>query len=424
MTLSEFSNTPPGNQNLAIFYNNVANSDISIEALNVSTTDCQSRNLYDLLNTVNAITFIYSGTEYVANITSRTYKSDYFHYEVTPVVVPDNPIADGTCKNISLNPSVSPANFTNGEFDVLISNATNSRPSGYIYDVDRQFNQFVPTNYTNIMNDSATLASVADYSYSSKGITNSRYNGTKTTFQEYGKPAAVAAQLTKGEIYNLSLDPITGAPAPVSFEEICSKSYADREIEDLLFAPNLLNESGSRFFSAPNFRVQKSVLNKTQYVTVEQSLSDSTFKIHGYGPARLVSESYGSSNTFSERLLDFDVGDIILFTGNHASNKELMKVKEVSLETGGTLLPNITASFIMERNYYNGIDELSTIYQNFSFISAGIITLDKVVGDIIYDPTKREPTRLVNKKIWIEDTAEILVLDERGEVIAVYVCPN
>jgi hypothetical protein len=420
-TLTEFSNTPPGNNTLNFYYENISSS-LEIQAINVSTRDCSNRIIYDELAEITKIGFNYNSTEYVATISESTYKSGptpYYHYTVEPFPIPTgglSELATGLCINTTLSPGPGPANFSNSNYNAAFSNATSSRASGYLYDVDRVGDQITPTNINNIISESATLAQVPDSYYTSEGILNSRYRGSETSKQEYGIEPVFGPTLIQAEVYELDKNPLIYASASNStILDICSKSLADREFVDILFAPSILDLSGSnqQLATAPDERFIDTAIGKTR-VYPGWNLTQTTITFHGYGPLQLLT---GSFDGFA---LDLEVGDI--FTTRYSLYAERMKVTSVSLEVGpsGGPLPNITASYGVVRNYYGNRDQLALLTGATAYtpvLVTDVISVRKLVGDTILraDTTKAE--KLTDKKLFIEKTNTILYVNDEGRVI-------
>ena len=421
-TLAEFSNTPPGNNTLNFYYENISSSLLEVQAINVSTRDCSNRIIYDELAEITKIGFNYNSTEYVAIISESSYKSGptpYYHYTVEPFTIPNgglSELATGLCINTTISPGPGPANFSNSNYNAPFSNATLSRASGHLFDVDRVGDQITPTNIGNIISESATLAQVPDSNYTSEGILNSRYRGSETSKEEYGIEPIFGPTLVQAEVYELDKNPLVSADQSNStIVDICSKSLADREFVDILYAPSILDLSGSnqQLATSPDIRFIDTSIDKVR-VYPGWNETQTTITFNGYGPSQLLTASFDGYE------LDLEVGDV--FVTKRSGYPERMQVTSVNLEVGptGGPLPNITASYGVIRNYYGNRDQLALLTGAVAYtptLSTDIIEVRKVVGDTILraDTTKAE--KLTDKKLYIEKSKSILYVNDEGRVI-------
>jgi hypothetical protein len=94
--------------------------------------------------------------------------------------------------------------------------------------VDRTTSQLIPQNYQAIISGSATPAQYQELNYSSIGIGNSRYGGSKTNKPQYGVDAGVSGTPFQAASYLSTSDN----------NFICSQSLSDRDIEIYLFEGN------------------------------------------------------------------------------------------------------------------------------------------------------------------------------------------
>ena len=228
MRIPDFEFLNPGDQTLALIYYSTG-SNYVVKQANFNVTDCNNNNLFEVLQNVNSFVFTIDGIAYGADVISREQKVNYWHFEITDFFIP--PSAPGVvdsfkCYSTTVTPGPDVVGFANGEYDVLVSNATDTRTSGYIYEVDRSTEYVVPGNYNNIISESAQKAEIADSNYSSVGILNSRYDGAETTISDYGVEPLISGKLFEAEVY------LTTA----SNAYICSQSYENRNIEELLFS--------------------------------------------------------------------------------------------------------------------------------------------------------------------------------------------
>ena len=226
MRIADFQNINPGDQTISfIFYS--TGSAWTVKQVNVNVTDCDNNNFFSLLADVKSFVFNIDGVNYATTVESTTQQTNFYHYEVADFTIPSGSTLTSTkCFTTTLTPGPDLTGFVNSEYDVLISNATDTRTSDYIYEVDRSSEYVVPGNYDTIISESAVKADVTDSNYSTVGIINSRYDGAETTISDYGVEPLVSGKLFDAEIY------LTTA----SNAYICSQSYENRNIEELLFS--------------------------------------------------------------------------------------------------------------------------------------------------------------------------------------------
>jgi len=417
MTLTEFSNTTPSNQTVSFYYDNSAGVSLDVQAINVSFTDCNNDDLFETLENLTHFGFSYADGQYMAIISQSVQKSSYFHYTLESLTIPASGLSGlvGSCNDTTLLPGPEPLGFSTSNYNIQMSNALDNRRSNYIFEVDRNFNQTVPGNYDNIISETAVKAEVADSNFSSIGLQNSRYAGSVSSKEDYGIEAVFGPKLVQSEIYNLDPNPLRNANQSNStIVDICSKSEADRDFKDILFAPSILELSGSNqtLSSTPNVRFIDTALVKVQTYP-GWSTTDTTIKFHGYGPSELLA---GSAAGFE---LDLDVGDI--FTYTLATYAERMKVVKFSLEDNrhisSSAQPNITGSYEVIRNYYGNRDQLALLTSPTGISGGAAISVRKLIGDTILRSDTSKAEKLTDKKLYIKDSNDILYTNDEGRVI-------
>ncbi len=85
-----------------------------------------------------------------------------------------------TISDIIFNPYISTV-FNNSADNPLLSNATVLRKAGYVQQVDRNEDPILPTNLSQILANQATPAEIQASNYTTAGIINARYEGSKLT---------------------------------------------------------------------------------------------------------------------------------------------------------------------------------------------------------------------------------------------------
>lgn len=219
MTLEQFATYAPRYGTIALFHaNNV------VSALNIDTDSCNSINIAAILPDITGITINIGGTSYTTSITNVVIYSGYYHFTVNPFTVSSS--ADITdCTVTSLYPGLGSLNFSKSNYQALKNNAVTSNKSAFIFDVDRRGTQIKPQNYEAIISGSATKAAYQELNYTSIGLTNSRYEGAKTSVTQFGVKSAISGAPFQGAIY------LSGSDNNF----ICSQSLSDRDIEVYLF---------------------------------------------------------------------------------------------------------------------------------------------------------------------------------------------
>lgn len=384
MSLEAFKTSDPGQEQIR-FYMTGSNGNI-VHAFTISNTGCGSKNYASSLGDLESLT--YNGTEII--VSSSTAYSDYYYYLAIPKILTSNTssLDTGVCTLVVFNPFAQEQDFFYNTYNATIGNAIDSRKSRLIYDVDRNTSQAIPANLQAILSGSATLAEVPDSNYSSKVFTKSRYTGTKTTKDDFGTLPAFGVTVFTGEIYELN----------TASGLICSKSYADRNIIDISFAPNI-ETLASQKDTYPKVRTTLTDVNK---VIAPSSLgaNDTTLNLYGY------------------YLDEVEVGTILRVNTGALSNYELMKVESVTLQDFVVGFPgtDATSSFEVTRRYYSEYVDDQASGLNFTSGSS-LITVSIVKGDEIFDASQDVAYRISNRKIWVEERDAAVVVDERGQVI-------
>lgn len=387
MTLTEFINTDPGLGNISLLrddFNNITNLTINRTDCNLSTYDSSLGQLTGLLIELNDTL-----TVVVENVTNYT---GYYHLEVTSLELTGS-IDEDICRTVTLTPFDEATNlvFRNSVFYptfnnvpetlYMTSNAASAiyntqndvRRGKTIQDVDRKKDAIVPTNINLLLAGTANLAEFPESNYSSLSNITARYLGSKTSIKDYGTEPAIAASMFRGSIYIKSK----------TNTAICSQSYDERIIEELLFAPNPL-VTGLTNTEYPDVRLT---------YPMSKSLADETF-----------TTSSTVINIYQD--VDFQAGDII----RRVNGTELMKV----VSNTKTSAP-VSSSIEVERGYFS--EYITDSPDNWT---AGVTPLNfaKVLGDTIYSPETSIPYRVAGKKIWVEETQEVIVVDTYGTVIS------
>lgn len=226
----------------------------------------------DLQQTIlqaETITFKYSGfgdingnTNVTGRIIERVRRPRYFYVRLQPIILnpanySNNLIQLGNSSvfvpspnldpqfqyikyfqnpsEIIFNPYVSTV-FNNSPDNPLLSNATTLRKGNYVQQVDRNEDPILPTNLTQILLNQATPAQIQDSNYTSAGIINARYVGSKLTSGSIpGNDPALGLVTIRASLH----------PSGSNVTKIKNINLSDREIKQVYFTPQVTNRIAS-----------------------------------------------------------------------------------------------------------------------------------------------------------------------------------
>lgn len=225
MTLEQFANFPPTFGTITLFHaNNV------VSAVNIAVDSCNGLNVASILPGLTTLILNIGGNRYTATVLNVTVYSGYYHFTIQSLTVASvTDIPD--CVLTSLIPGLSQVNFTKSDYQALKNNATDQNKSLFIFDVDRRNTQIKPQNYEAIISGSAIKAAYQELNYTSIGLTNSRYEGAKTSITQFGVKSAVSGAPFLGASYLSSSILTSGSDDSFIF----SQSLSDRDLETYLF---------------------------------------------------------------------------------------------------------------------------------------------------------------------------------------------
>ena len=235
----------------------------------------------------------------------------------------------------------------------------------------------------------APLAEVQDSNYTTTGHTNARYNGTKTTEEDYsGIEPFLAATPVEGALYRLDEDD----------NFICSQSINDRVLEDFLFlgSGDLPTASSLNIGSITDETAATSEYPAPTTANVIVGQYDQSFNI--------------KINTLDAqgRIIKTRPGSILLLTsGSNTEVVQVLNTLPVTLSTGGFSLT--TREFQVSRRY----DGSGTTH---SFGDGTIVS--SFTDTRIF---KLEGNRLVavnEHKVWVKDNRTIIKTSNSGYVTA------
>lgn len=277
MTELDFINIDPGAtalDNINVFYSSSVLLPTSIANLSVGRVAITGMSIpfryiadnLDLQQTIlqaETVTFKYTeaadlgGSKYVTvQIIERVRRTTYFYVRLQPKILetsnyPNNILTLGNSttlipsstqdpqytyeeyiqnpSEIIFNPYISTV-FNNSVDNPLLSNATVLRKAGYIQQVDRNEDPILPTNLTQILANRATPADVQASNYSTLGIINARYEGSRLTSGSVpGNDPALGLVSIRASIH----------PSGSNFTKVKGINISDRQIRQIYFTPQV-----------------------------------------------------------------------------------------------------------------------------------------------------------------------------------------
>ncbi len=280
MTELDFINIDPAAEatdNINVFYSSSVITGTSFAQLNVGRLAFTgmsipfkyvARNI-DLQQTIlqaNTITFKYSNAgdltgnkNITANIIERVRRSTYFYMRLQPVFLATGSFAGGNIQlgdginsvpvttavdpqywyvkyvqipsEIIFNPYISTV-FNNSPDNPLLSNATVLRKANYVQQVDRNEDPIQPTNLSQILLNQASAAEIQDSNYTTAGIINARYVGSKLNSGSVpGNDPALGLVSIRASLH----------PSGSNFTKIKGINLSDRQIQQVYFTPQVTN---------------------------------------------------------------------------------------------------------------------------------------------------------------------------------------
>jgi hypothetical protein len=278
MTELDFINIDPGanaSDNINVFYSSSVFNGLSIADLSnpVSITGMTIPFKYvdkniDIQQTIlqaGNITFRYSGAgnlsgikNVTATILERVRRSTYFYIRLQPIVLDPTDYLGGQVQlgnsqslvpspnsdpqytyvkyfqipsEIIFNPYISTV-FNNSSDNPLLSNATVLRKANYVQKVDRNEDPIQPTNLTQILLNQASAAEIQDSNYTSAGIINARYVGSKLDSGSVpGNDPALNLVSIRASLH----------PSGSSASKIKGINLSDRQVQQVYFTPQVTN---------------------------------------------------------------------------------------------------------------------------------------------------------------------------------------
>jgi uncharacterized protein YerC len=287
-----------------VLYNPINTTEGKIEAISISQNAANispplntDNNINSVLEQVETVSFTFDNVSYVFTVTGRDFIEGtvpFFFFQVTSDTLVPNIFAaalDNPELNVlvTLQPFFNNSIFSTSDFNVLINNGDNLRKNSLRVVADRETGTVRPSNFTAILQQSASAAALQDSFYTDTGLINARYEGTTTNAVSFaGVPPSLSAREFEGEIH----------PIEVNRDYACGLGNNDRIIENLLH---------TGIGTTPAFTSQSTG------AIVNPDTAQADDLIIGY--AMFNSDTYES---------DFEVGDLLMF----GSLSEIVRVEE------------------------------------------------------------------------------------------------
>lgn len=363
-----------------------------LQALNVDLDTLNGSNLATTLANVRTVLFSYGGTEYTLTVLTSELMGSYYHIVVVPQEI-DLTALDATPGypvTLSFIPSPSDTNFTKSEYQAILNNASDNRSTGFIFDVDRSKatngSSLRPVNYLSIMSGSGTPAQYQELNYSSIGLSNSRYAGSKTSFEEYGIDASVNLTLFESSIY----------PLNTSNDNICSQSLEERNFIELGYdsSTNPTVSLDNLPTASYNFAFDGKIGG---YSGITGSLAEDEITFTAYMKKSVIARTVKGSILHLYTATKERYVQVESFTYNSPGNTTYayydFVVKKNVLELTGGLTANATTNY--------GIN----------------VRVGK--SDTVYAFEKNKIVPQGNKKMYLGLTGQVIVTSETGRVVEV-----
>ena len=380
LSVEQFRNITPAVADILIY-----ESGGIVQAVNVSTTTCDGVSTGEALSDIDTLILNISGTEYNVTVLNSIPKSGYYTLVIIPFAV-SSTTSIGSCTLTYLLPGVTEVGFNNSDYNAVISNAVDvRRAETQIFDVDRRSNLSLPSNLTAILSGSAIAAEVQDSFYSDTGLIRARYEGTKTTKDDYSGVSPTLNVVTfTGAIYD----------ANTSINSICSQSYDERALINIGF-DSLLNFNP----------------NDQSIPTASLQSGERDGRIIGSPAIVTDTQTVIETNVFNVSADRIVPGRILYITNNTVFDyAEIVKVENLGAIDSIESLYRLTV--------IRGVNGSSkTIEGNLSGVPDYSLNIKTVDGDVIYEFEKNKPVTVSNKRLYIQETGEIYKVGPKGKIL-------
>ena len=322
-----------------------------------------------------------------ASLATQTYVNGTIEHSTTPfsTFISSGSLGDDIYVRLhqkNLVVSANKGNTTSEQSEITINSFFYTKPQlSKLLEVRQYYDQQDPY---------APLAQVQDSNYTTTGHTNARYNGTKTTEDDYsGIEPFLSATPVQGSTYRIDEDD----------NFICSQSLDDREVEDFLFLGSgnipTLATSDLGFITSNN-----------QVTSTSGSVANVIVDEHDQSFNMTV--NIGLNN----KMIKIKPGNVLLLTDPNNGNTEVVQVLN-NLHVVNVNPPYSTSLTTVELQVKRRFDGATTTH---SFPTNTIV--EAFTDTRIF---RLEGSRLIavdEKKIWIKDNRTILKTNNSGYVIS------
>lgn len=381
----------------------------NVEAINVSTKLNSKVNIYQDLSLITTMSLEINEETRNFYIVSRSLingegiSGSYWNFEVPPtdITLVSSPI-DSTSGSIgkvqtTIKPAPADYRITNTVFDTFGSNVQNNRTAFFVQDVDATTGDFTPVNLQAILSGSADLAQFQESNYSTTGFIRGRYNGSKTSKLDYGIESFISATPFEAAVYPLNL----------SNSIICSASFQDRDIKNLLFAfdpsyfENALADAGVNELDVDNL-----VNPSPRKNTISTQVASFNFGNNPSGAKRANITVTGSVLLSSN--------DLLLYSGSQG--QEYLRVNSTTYQkSSNTSVINVSLQALQK---YGETEKYPTsVRVNTSGSTVANDVVFKISSDTVYSTVENQLFKVTNRKIYNNSNTEVLIVDDNGKVI-------
>ena len=322
-----------------------------------------------------------------ASLATQTYVNGTIEHSTTPfsTFISSGSLGDNIYVRLhqkNLVVSANKGNTTSEQSEITINSFFYTKPQlSKLLEVRQYYDQQDPY---------APLAQVQDSNYTTTGHTNARYNGTKTTEDDYsGIEPFLSATPVQGSTYRIDEDD----------NFICSQSLDDREVEGFLFLGSgnipTLATSDLGFITSNN-----------QVTSTSGSVANVIVDEHDQSFNMTV--NIGVNN----KMIKIKPGNVLLLTDPNNGNTEVVQVLN-NLHVVNVNPPYSTSLTTVELQVKRRFDGATTTH---SFPTNTIV--EAFTDTRIF---RLEGSRLIavdEKKIWIKDNRTILKTNNSGYVIS------
>ncbi len=458
---TQFKSIDPGSGQILIHFTGSGTStNDTASQCNVSIEDCFGNNrTADIANLTKITISNTAGDNIDLNVINGTAYSTHYNFDISPDVMnfPSQSITTDTCLDTTFDPTPF-LDFSTNEYNATLNSSQVDRSSQYIFDIDSQRSGSTsrPLNYQQIIDGTAVTASVQDSFYTDSGIINARFDGSETSTAEYGISPALSGKIFSAAVFDFSTD----LPTIISASKngnIEYKEYiftVDEFYNYGVSSGHIYHVRGTSTTDSPNARFITLMHGTENHGGV--GLYDLPFANDSGSLIISGAKRYHKELTNTSGLLkfvkpfdffgSFEVGEpFMIGTGNDAAfnqadepNFEFLTFLSSSLNTGGNLPSGYITEVFFEtgsRNYPEkilGQNIFSGSDNSYSALNTGSDdgldvgrrrwnsyrpAIFKVISDSIYESQGSQLAKIKDKFILVEETQEIMVVDQSGKIL-------